>query len=304
MQTALIGIDWGTTRLRGFRIGDAGALLEQRESPLGISAMEKRQFDQALRTLIADWQPGPGRIPIVMCGMIGSRQGWREVAYSACPAGLGDLLQGMETIDTSCGPACIAGGLTATDSHGDYDVMRGEEVQMLGLCDDDRRMVIAPGTHSKWAVVERGRIEGFRTYMTGEIYGLLRRHSTLGWLLAAAPDEVQTEPFLDGVRRSLADPDLLNLLFAVRTRGLFAQQTATALSSTLSGLLIGSELAGGMRQHAELPVTVLASPSLGQLYTLALSAAGRSDIRTADADQATAHGLWKLWRLIGGRPGA
>ena len=298
VQTALIGIDWGTTRLRGFRIDRGGVIIDRRESDLGISNIEDRHFDRALHTLVADWQPAHARLPILMCGMIGSRQGWREIPYRACPASLGLLAQSLSSVETSCGPAHIVGGLASIDAHGDHDVMRGEETQIFGMPEGGRQLVVAPGTHCKWAIVEGGRIERFRTCMTGEIYHLLRRHSTLGWLLAEPEDAVETEAFLAGVRRALDDHDLLALLFAVRTKGLFGQMQPAALSSYLSGLLIGSEVAGGLRHQATLPVSIIASPGLAQLYALALSAGGCSDVALVEADTATACGLWKLWQLV------
>src|ERR1700733_3453671 len=184
MGTALIGIDWGTSRLRGFRIGPEGQLLETRESALGIGAIRGGEFDQALSMLIADWQPVSGSVPILMCGMIGSRQGWREVPYRPCPAAEGDLIDALVPIETSCGPAFIIGGLSTTGGHGALDLMRGEETQILGVAPTTgRHVAVLPGTHSKWAVLEQGRLQSFRTYMTGEVYGLLCKHSSLGWLM-------------------------------------------------------------------------------------------------------------------------
>ena len=40
-----------------------------------------------------------------------------------------------------------------------------------------------PGTHSKWVEVEKGRIERFSTYMTGEVYAVLKQHSILGRMM-------------------------------------------------------------------------------------------------------------------------
>ena len=299
MQTALIGIDWGTSRLRGFRIGSDGQLLERRESSSGIAAVRDGGFDQALKTLITDWLPDPGSVPILMCGMVGSRQGWREVPYRPCPAAFADLVAALAPIDTGCGPAFIVGGLSTINTAGLHDIMRGEETQILGSAPTaGRHLVIAPGTHSKWAVVEQGRVESFQTYLTGEVYDLLCEHSSLGWLMQAGTDGDEDEPsFLSGVRRSFADPRLLHMLFGVRTTGLFENRPPAALSSYLSGLLIGSELSGELQRHPEWPVIVIGSPALVRLYGIALSEAGRSDFQHIDGDDAVVRGLWRLWQL-------
>jgi len=295
---ALIGVDWGTSQLRALRIGAAGEALECRESSLGIAALPRGDFDQALRSLIGDWQPEAERVPILMCGMIGSRQGWREAPYRPCPARLSDLIPGLQRVETSCGPALIVGGLSCVDARGHADIMRGEEIQILGAVRSQSRCrVIAPGTHSKWALVEGARIESFRTYMTGEMYGLLCKHSSLGWLMAdvekSDPDD---EAFLAGVRRALQDEQLLHALFSVRTSGLFGRQPPGALAAYLSGLLIGSEIAGAAATGAAGSTLVVASPALGRLYGMALAAAGVADVAQVDAREAVSRGLLQLWR--------
>ncbi len=297
-ETALIGVDWGTTQLRGFRIGGDGSLLECRQSEFGIAAIRNGEFDSALRTLIADWQPSPGALPILMCGMIGSRQGWREVSYQACPARLTDLIQGLAKLDTSCGPAFIIGGISTFGGDGRHDIMRGEETQILGGTPSaGRYLVVAPGTHSKWAVVEDGRVEDFRTFMTGEIYDLLRNRSSLAWLMNDTDEDGDEDAFLEGARRGSGDSNLLNLLFSVRTSGLFDNRPSNALSSYLSGLLIGSEIAGALRRQSGSPILVIATPALSRLYELAISAAGLSRVESVDARETTVRGLWRLWQM-------
>ncbi|WP_425414851.1 2-dehydro-3-deoxygalactonokinase, partial [Promicromonospora kroppenstedtii] len=47
-----------------------------------------------------------------------------------------------------------------------------------------------PGTHSKWVRLDGGRVTGFTTAMTGELYGLLMGDSILARL---AEGETGTE---------------------------------------------------------------------------------------------------------------
>ncbi len=301
MATALIGIDWGTTQLRGFRMNSAGGVLERRENASGISAIQRGAFDAALHGLIADWQDAESPIPILMCGMIGSRQGWCEAPYIACPARLSDFVGGWKQIDTSCGRAFAIGGLSCVDNAGLHDIMRGEETQILGVAPmRGRHLAIAPGTHSKWAAINDGGIEGFRTYMTGEFFGLLRKHSSLGWMMREVGNDAFDETeFRSGVRRGLDDPELLHILFSVRTRGLFENMTVDASASFLSGILIGCEIAAGLRRASKGTVTVIAAPALGKLYGIALGMAGMADIVHVDSDEAVTRGLWRLWQLNG-----
>src|SRR5690348_16245120 len=86
---ALIGVDWGTTHLRAYRIGNRGQALERRQSPRGISSLRDGEFARALDEIIGDWRQES--LPVLLCGMVSSRQGWREVPYTACPASLEDV---------------------------------------------------------------------------------------------------------------------------------------------------------------------------------------------------------------------
>lgn len=297
-ETALIGIDWGTSRQRAYRIDHRGRLLESRSGDLGLSAVRGKNFDAALQPLISDWRKSAGSVPVLMCGMVGSRNGWVEAAYCDCPFGLEALARTIVPVTSLGGEAYITGGGHVTDAHGHHDVMRGEETQFFGLEDmTGRRLALAPGTHSKWALLEDGRIRNFRTYMTGELFALLKHHSILGWLMpdkeAAADDAIA---FAGGVKDAAADSDILHTLFHVRTSGLFQPECAGGLSPYLSGLLIGSEVTGAMKSYPAEPVTVIAAPALGRLYETALSALGLRDVRLDDVDAVTARGLWRIWQ--------
>jgi 2-dehydro-3-deoxygalactonokinase len=304
--SALVGVDWGNSRVRAFRIGIEGQILDRRASDRGVAEIRDGDFDRVLRDITDGW---PSGVPILMCGMIGSRHGWQEVPYRPCPAGAGDLATTLCPIETGCGPAWIVAGISTTNVHHDcgergvrklYDVMRGEETQIAGVpAAVGRTLMITPGTHSKWAVVQAGTIESFRTHMTGEIYAVLQKHSILGRLMNAGMDgEFDQASFLDGVHLGREETGLLHALFSVRTQGLFEQKTPTALVHYLSGILIGSEVSAEARGRAlDSPVIVIAAAELASRYQIALSACGFRDIRRVDAQLAVAQGLWRLWQL-------
>ena len=178
--SALIGIDWGTSAARAYRIGPDGGVLEARSATLGIQKLADRRFADALAELLGPWRDDPA--PRLACGMIGSRQGWREAPYVGCPATVDALAAGI--VVTAGGELAIVPGVISRDSAGMPDVMRGEETQVVGAIDGDAASVLAvlPGTHSKWTRVEHGRLVDFQTYMTGELYSVLLEHSILGRL--------------------------------------------------------------------------------------------------------------------------
>jgi 2-dehydro-3-deoxygalactonokinase len=289
----LIGVDWGGSSLRVFRFDDDGGVLEGRASHRGVATVDGGRFAEALGELIADWTAA-GRARLVMCGMVGSRQGWAEAPYIACPTDLGALASQLLPLETPFGPALIAPGLSIDDG-GRLDVMRGEETQFLGAMPnpDWGGIIVHPGTHAKWATFAAGRIIGFRTWMTGELFAVLREHSVLRLLMEDGADDPAA--FDLGVSRGMADPAITSLLFTARTEGLFERLAPTALPSYLSGLLIGSEVAGGLSNVApDADILLVGDARLNRLYGRAFDRAGRSGITVIDGDVAAPRGLWRL----------
>jgi 2-dehydro-3-deoxygalactonokinase len=278
----LIAIDWGTTGFRAYRLDGDGAVAESRSASKGILAVPPGGFPAVLEE-VGDWI-AEGHAPIVMAGMVGSRQGWLEVPYVACPAGFDEIAAAMRDVRWEGRRAWIVPGLTCRDEARVPDVMRGEEAQILGALDDlpaAGALVCLPGTHSKWVRVERGRIAGFSTCMTGELYAVMKAHSILGRMMedgAADP-----HAFADGVGRSGEPGGVLHHLFGVRTRGLMGELAPAAAASYLSGILIGHELRNA-RTGAD-RIHFLGAASLAERY---LDAARLLEMhaRTLDPDAA------------------
>ena len=214
--------------------------------------------------------------------MVGSRQGWVEAPYVPCPAGAAEIAAAMTTSRRrELGRVVVVPGLSARDARGAPDVMRGEETQILGALGASGRadgLFVLPGTHSKWARVEAGRIVDFATFMTGEVFAALKDHTLLGRLMAP-PDETDAASAADGFARGLAAAaalerpgDLLHAIFMTRTLGLFDEAPAHALADYLSGLLIGAEILAGAQGARE--AFVVGSPALTARYRAAGEALG------------------------------
>ena len=86
-DTALLAIDWGTSTARAYAMDRQGRIRDARSAPLGVQRVAQGEFAQALKTLYGD--DLPEGVPLIACGMIGSRQGWMEAPYCACPADFG-----------------------------------------------------------------------------------------------------------------------------------------------------------------------------------------------------------------------
>lgn len=287
----LLAVDWGTSSLRGALLDADGKVLGERSFERGILSVPPGQFASVLEANFSDWLRAKSTFCMIS-GMAGSRQGWIEAPYCPCPAGAAELEARLAWIE----PARIAIVPGVSDEHdGIPDVMRGEEMQILGalaLLDIDEGSFVLPGTHSKWASVRAGRIAGFRTYMTGEFYALLSSRSILARTLDA--DAPLDEPaFLAGAARAQQSAELLHHAFGARTLALFGRMDAAALASYLSGLLIGDELRSQtLAQHTT--VVLIGAPALTRRYALALSA--RDVPSTSLGSEATWAGLHRLAR--------
>jgi 2-dehydro-3-deoxygalactonokinase len=274
----LIAVDWGTTSCRASLLDARGGAMARIVDAPGILAVPERKFAEALTALVSPWRKVHGAVPILLSGMIGSRQGWRETMYVPCPAGLPEIAASLLTVATpDLGEVRIVPGLDTTNVDVP-DVMRGEETQIFGAGVVDGVCVL-PGTHSKWATVSSGRITRFATYMTGEVFAALRGHTILGRLMTdvAAPSPSEISPaFLHGVTSGAAAGGpgaLLHRIFSTRTLSLFDHLPADALADHLSGLLIGAEIADAAHGGQRL-ITVIASETLTKRYLAAAQALG------------------------------
>lgn len=261
-----------------------GALLETRTAKLGASSMQGIEaYPATLNQLIGDWMSltyGDRKLPILACGMVGSKHGWMDVPYVACPATINRIADQLASVPTRA--VHIVPGLLFNPDNAPPDIMRGEETQLIGALQaypylNHEACLILPGTHSKWAQCKQGQIVGFATHMTGELFSVLSQFSVLGRLLASPSQECDALAFIAGVDAARDDGHLglSHQLFAVRSLGITEKMKQTGLSDYLSGLLIGHELRAGLawRKLAGLnysPLVLVGEPELCQRYEKAL----------------------------------
>jgi len=293
-MTALVAIDWGSTNCRAFRLGPGGEILEKRANAMGILAVKNANFSGALMDLARDWIDVPVAPPVLMSGMIGSAQGWIEAPYLPIPAGADDIAGHLVIAPDPRREINVVPGLRGSGAAGP-DVMRGEETQIVGTGITDGLLCL-PGTHSKWAVVEGGRIVRFLTFMTGEVFSLLRRNSILGRLMVDAPHDAPA--YARGLVRSQSAGGILHQLFTVRTAGLLEGLSREAAPSFLSGLLIGHEIAAVKDILKPKSATVVGAGALAQNYAIAMSVAG-IDTAFVPGEDAAARGLFAIAQRAG-----
>jgi 2-dehydro-3-deoxygalactonokinase len=263
---SLLAIDWGTTNRRVYRIEDGKVTATERDA-LGVTAVS--DFAGELAAIRARF----GDLPVLMAGMVGSTIGWREARYVPAPAGLDDLRDNLLRIDDR---TAIVPGVSFSDG-ARGDVMRGEEVQLLGavaagLAPSDA-LLVQPGTHCKWVEMAGSRIARFTTAMTGELFALVRAHGILSAQLGA--DVVLGDSFRDGVREG-AKRDLTASLFGIRAAKLLGLRDDADAASFASGLIIGADVAARIAENPFDMAYILADPVLGGLYAAAIEVHGRA----------------------------
>ena len=267
----MIGVDWGTTRFRAWRLGPDGSVRDRRNGDRGIMSVNDGRFADVLRDSIGPWLAA-GEDRVLLCGMVGSRQGWHEVPYVECPAGAADLAQRLTEVPFRWARARLVPGLSGRDMNGVPEVMRGEETQIVGILPaiDGEGLVCLPGTHAKWARVAGGQVIGFSTHMTGEVFAALRGHTILGRLMRDGGHD--QEAFSRGLARSADAGGLLHHLFGIRALGLAGLLRDASAPSYLSGLLIGHEVRAAMSCPSD--VHLVGAAELVALYAEAITARG------------------------------
>lgn len=293
-----IVVDWGTSNFRAYRFSATGALMQEHHAAAGILSVGDGGFEAVLEREIGAWLDRD--CDVFLSGMITSRNGWLETPYVEAPAELAALAANARDIPARCGARLrFLPGVCVREPF--PDVMRGEEIQVFGsIAPQETVTIILPGTHSKWVRVENGRITAFRTFLTGEIYALLRSHSIVGRLIPADGPAFDEAPFLAGIRQaSAAGPSgFLHDVFTARSGALLGNFPPGEIADRLSGLVIGHELAAGLALGwTGGAIRLVGEALLCERYRVALGALGKSS-ETGPA-HATVAGFERLAALQG-----
>ena len=302
-------------------------MLARSHGPFGLLPVggDPAGFDRAFEQCCGGWLDAWPGLPVIACGMVGSRRGWVEAPYRELPADLLDPALSLARVRTGRGTElCVIPGLVET--RGLRGVIRGEETQLAGLLGDGRYAgtgpgtgastgpsagastgadVVLPGTHSKWVRLRGSVVTGFTTYLTGELYALLSSQSILAEFIRqdAQPAGVRWDAFDRGVDVAVdaagTGTGLLGVLFSARTLPLTGAMPEADVADYLSGLVIGTELAGvraswlggGGDAVAGRPLWSLAGAELSDRYRRAALRLGLATVHVLD--DAAARGLWR-----------
>ncbi|MDB5715378.1 MAG: 2-dehydro-3-deoxygalactonokinase [Sphingomonadales bacterium] len=275
-----VAVDWGSTARRAYLLDSGGKVVDELEDDTGILSVPRERLGSEVGALGKRF----GDVPMLMAGMIGSNRGIVETPYVACPASLSDITAKLTWLQP--GRIAIVPGLSLLDG-ARADVMRGEEIQALGLyalgLAGGHTIICHPGTHTKWIELVDGTVAGFRTIMTGELFSLLKSHSILSDVLRNPADVGPA--FIDGVERGRVTGALGADLFGARAGVLLGSAEAGDAGSFISGLLIGNDVSLGLKSYDASNIVVLGRSSLTRLFAAAIEHCGRT---TQEIDGAAA----------------
>ena len=289
-HTDWIAVDWGTSHLRLWRMSRAGAVLGRSDSDQGMGRLARDRFEPVLVDLLKSDLPKNGHLPVVCCGMAGSRQGWAEARYAPVPCPPPGVRRATR-VQTRC-KSLVVHILPGLSQASPADVMRGEETQIAGFLASEPEfdgVVCLPGTHCKWAHISAGEVVSFRTFMTGEIFALLSGWSVLRHSVAASG--LEPDGFSEAVARSMSRPEALaGDLFALRAESLVHGLDPVLGRSRLSGLVIGAELAAARPYWLDRDIVIVGECGIAKAYGLALEMQGAAP-RQVNAEDMTLNGL-------------
>jgi 2-dehydro-3-deoxygalactonokinase len=286
-----IAVDWGTTNRRAYLIDASGKQVGEFEDAKGVLAVGSGGFPDAVGEIRAKL----GDKPLLLAGMIGSNRGWKEAPYVPCPAGIDEIA--AKLVWAGEREAIVPGVSYVGDARA--DVMRGEEVQLLGAVAaglvDPMGLVCHPGTHNKWATLRHGRIDRFQTVMTGELYNLLKEHSILSDLLQGTVEA--DDVFKQAARHAIDNEALPADLFSVRARVLLGEAKKEDAAAYASGLLIGADVRIGLSIPTGAQIAVVGRPELTKLYAAAIATTGR-DVVEHDGEACFLAGINEIAKRI------
>lgn len=300
MSPVLIAIDWGSSSFRAYLMAPNGEILDEVASGDGIGSVAAGAYPATLKRLIGRWLEAHPSLPVLASGMVGSRHGWREAAYVKCPAGPREVATQLTPVEADGRRVHLAAGLSYVDEAAQPDVMRGEETEIFGVADSGARLIVLPGSHSKWAKVNGDRVVAFKTFVTGELFAALRDHTVAGAFARAAPAKSPGEAFALGVRRGAAavacegKSGVIGLLFGARSLPLTGGLAEDDAGEYLSGLLIGAEIGEARRFFPGEEPHVAGAEALVARYLAAFEALGVS--ARAAPRRAAARGLFRIAR--------
>ena len=269
-----IAVDWGTTSFRAYLMVN-NDVLENVETNDGMKFVQNQHFEETLVRIIEPWLDHKHKIEILASGMVGSKQGWIEAPYQKTPCNLNNIQFISPSVKDNRFHLKIFSGISQDNTP---DVMRGEETQIAGFLYDNPNFngsICLPGTHSKWVNLKSYNIHEFTTYLTGELYEIVKKYSILKHSLNTT--RLEDEIVKSAANLIIENPSFIsNKLFEIRAENLLKNSNQTSNNSKLVGYLLGIELSGSKTYWEDKDLVIIGSSNLNKYYELILNGRSKS----------------------------
>ena len=267
-----VALDWGTSNFRAYLM-DNNNVIDQVSTQEGMKFIDQNEFEKILIKNIDAWNNKFDIKVIIASGMVGAKQGWIEVPYINSPCDIRNLnFKSLKILDDV--KIHILSGVSQFNPS---DVMRGEETQIAGFLlnnIDFNGSICLPGTHSKWVNLNSYNIQEFTTFLTGELYEIVKKYSILNHSLNTA--ELDDEIVKSAAKLIIENPSFIsNKLFEIRAENLLKNSSQISNNSKLVGYLLGIELSGSRNYWEDKDLVIIGSSNLNKYYELILN--GRSN---------------------------
>ena len=267
---------------------DDNNVIDQVSTQEGMKFIDQNEFEKILIKNIDAWNNKFDIKVIIASGMVGAKQGWIEVPYINSPCDIRNVnfktLKILDDVNIHI--------LSGVSQFNPSDVMRGEETQIAGFLlnnVDFNGSICLPGTHSKWVSMNSYNIQEFTTFLTGELYEIVKKYSILNHSLNTT--ELDDEIVKSSAKLIIENPSFIsNKLFEIRADNLLKNSNQTSNNSKLVGYLLGIELSGSRTYWEDKDLVIIGSSNLNKYYELILN--GRSNsIRLFNSSDMALNGL-------------
>ena len=268
-----VALDWGTSNFRAYLMENYN-VIDQVSTQEGMKFVDQKEFENTLVKNITAWRKKFNINIVIASGMVGAKQGWVEVPYINSPCDIRNLnfktLNILDDINIH-----ILSGVSQSNPS---DVMRGEETQIAGFLQNEINFdgsICLPGTHSKWVNLNSYNIQEFNTFLTGELYEIVKKYSILKHSLNTT--RLEDEIVKSAANLIIENPSLIsNKLFEIRAENLLKNSNQISNNSKLVGYLLGIELSGSRTYWEDKDLVIIGSSNLNKYYEIILNGRSRS----------------------------
>ena len=221
-----ITIDGGTTSTR-VNLFKNGGILDTVKLNIGarIAIEDRRKYISSIKNAVSEiiFRNKADNVErILASGMITSEFGLCNLPHIKTPAGIDKLHEAMHEItieEISDIPIVFMRGVkTDNKDFCDFDMMRGEETELMGIMHEKygRCIYVLPGSHSKIIKTNNeGQIVSFSTMLTGEMIASLSQYTILKDSVDLSVNKINREYLLKGYEFAKT-AGINNALFKVR----------------------------------------------------------------------------------------